>query len=715
MDQNQGIVKKMNMPPRKIIHPKIYIFIYNLIKYIIFDEDKPQKLENNIKEKRLKKIHDFIGITNEIINYSKKEKEKITAIELTGLTTDFSKKNFENIILFLKQQNQIYVGDILDIILTQICGFAITGPYETINEHIFDNLKNLKNIEDCCLDRVRKSINVEVFKDEKIKQNLYPPFGKMVICPFLYLLFYSYAEKFEIIKGSKKYNDYDTMKYIFNYYIDGLNNYFIDDLGKTINSSLSGILERKQSSSFFNIHYLSKSLLLEFDIINKLLGPHNNDDPLPTSKSPIDLLQYFFFTIFIYNKMITNNLIKYSQSDNNEINKIINIPFTYNMETGNINIYYALMVSSPIKAIKSIKNVLFRQNNIGDVGLFEIGKACLFNKNIEYLNYNNNFLRGYYFAYLTSTQRIFENYNVKQISISNNIYMKEDIDILLCEIIKHFKGLKIISISNNELKSGIKNFCIELKKLYRLNKCEIEELNFNNCMLDDGSIYELSELLKCKKCRLKSLNLNYNNLKDAYKIFKCIKKNKSLVKLYVSQCQINNNMINEINKMISLNLKLEKIDLSNNCIKSSDQLIRLVSRTKEIRNLHEKNKDHSFDKKRIIINHVHLFFLNISQNPIDYLQYKFIDKIKDIVSLSNLRILDLSKIILGEDPVLYEEKEKTKNQKHYYEYVKSYSKFFNGSDKNINGSNTKKNEIEKSLIEVGIFEYGNKRRHFIIY
>ena len=116
MNENQSICKKMNIPPRTIINRNMFLFIYNLIKFIIYDEDKPE---------RLGKINLLIKIANEKIypqieNSSNYEERQVNPKELT---TEYSKENFENIILFLKQQNKVYVGDILGSILIQICGF----------------------------------------------------------------------------------------------------------------------------------------------------------------------------------------------------------------------------------------------------------------------------------------------------------------------------------------------------------------------------------------------------------------------------------------------------------------------------------------------------------------------------------------------------------------------------------------------------------------
>ena len=696
------------IPPRKIIHPNIYLFIYNLLKTIIYDEDKPKRLEQNIKEKRSKKINLFITIINTKMKHKNDkllsdEKKKL---KFNELTTEYSVENFKNIILFLEQQNPIYIGDILDNILIQICGFSMKiDPYETINENIFDKEEKNRDVD---LVNLSKFINAEVFKDQNMKKYLYPNY------PFLYFLFYSYKTKFNIINknNKEKYNNNDIMKYIFNYYIDDVNNYFIDNISKKVNDCLSKKIKNLSPSIFFNIHYLAEWLEKKFNDCIKFQNENKNEDSSNT-KTPSeyeDILEYFYYTLFVYYKIITD-FKKYSQSNKNEKNQIVNIPYSYDLENGFLNVFYALMVTSPIKVIKNIKHVSFCQNNLNDVGLFEIGKVFLFNTEIETLNYNKNLLRAYYFSYLTFTQRIFENHSIKKISISNNIYLKEDIDILLCEIIKHFKSLKVINITNNELKSGIKNFCIELKKLYRLNKCEIEELNFNKCALDDESIFELAELLKCRQCKLKSINLDKSNLKDSPKIFTCIKKNKSLVKLYVSKCQINNSMIKIINKNISLHKKLESIDLAKNCIKSSDQLTRLISRTKLI-----KDEKHT----KIINSYEHLLFLDISQNPIDYLQNKFNENIIDLIQLSNLKILDCSKIIFGANPNLYVTNPKDKHQSSYNEKVKSnFIPFVENNntislnlDNNINFINNNIKENTELLGKGEFFEYNVKWQKF---
>ena len=125
----------------------------------------------------------------------------------------------------------------------------------------------------------------------------------------------------------------------------------------------------------------------------------------------------------------------------------------------------------------------------------------------------------------------------------------------------------------------------------------MQQLNLNKCSLDESSIYELSELLKSKYCKLKILNLNRNNLRDIPKLWKCIKKNNSLIKLYVNKSFINNNSINLINRAISCHLSLESLEIDKSNVKNSVLLIRVIKRTKVVLTMEEEK-----DKEKIIHN-----------------------------------------------------------------------------------------------------------------
>ena len=652
----------INIIPRVIINRNIYLFTYNLLK-IIFISHETNKFSEDFDEKE-KKIDLFSFIANNKILNRKSTSEK-SPNNNYELTTDYTNENMDNIFYFISNQNIIYVGEILDNIISEICSFAMTIKKEyTINEYIFENLKNVDQLED--LDKIRNWIDLSIFKNDDMKMNLNPPFESYIVDPFCYLLFNIFENKFDSINKNKEYNDYDIIKYFNNNYYDGVNNYYIDIISKTINDQFSQEIIMKDISnlsSLMNIHHLYMMIKSEFDKIKKICSLKNmpNEIIIDSRKSQINIFQYFFYTLFIYSKIKNSILMEYTIHLNDD--KIVNIPFEYNFDYGYMCPFYSTMITAPLKYDKRIKKISFKQNNIADLGIFGIGKAIALNLNFEVINLDKNLTRSYYLEYLIFPLRIFKNYNLKEISLNSNIYLKEDIDDFLCEIINHFKSLKKLNISNNQIKSGITKFCIQLKELYRLGECELEELNLNRCKLDESSLYELSEMIKCKYCKLKYLILNKNNLNK--KFFKCLKKNTNLNKLILYKCNINNNMVKEINKMISLHKSLKSINIGKNNINSSNELLRIIARTKLIDSYKNVMNTHICDSIKD---------LDLNQNKVDYLQKNFIINFKEIAFQSNLLILDFSKIFLEGDTNYFKVKGKESNKfnKDYVNFLNKY-------------------------------------------
>ena len=630
---------RVNIPKRSIISRNIFLFINFLLQKILFPPKENIDNEN--------KLNLFIEVANEKIISRQITKEK-KSIEQRQLTTDYTKENMENIIDFILDQNIIYGPEILENIIIQLCSRAMTiNSTETINEYIFDNLKILKDNQLNNFSKLKKWINLAIFKNENMKENFNPPFNNYIIDPFCYLLFSVFHKKFEIINKNKNYNDQYIMKYFHNFSYDGVNNYYLDNIGRRINEKLNEEIDTDNlpyNSSLFNINFFKQIIKYEFDRINEVYEKDKNPTNIliNTRKIMINIFKYYFYIFFINSKIQNDLLMEYNISNDNEQNNIINIPFTYNFDYGFICPFYSNMVTTPLKLDKRIKNVSFKQNNIADIGLFGLGEAVALNLNFESINIDKNLVRSYYLEYFIFALRIFNNYNVKEISFNNNIYLKEDIDDFLCEIIKHFKSLKSLNISNNDIKSGITKFCIQLKKLYRSGECELEELNLNKCNLDESSIYELSELIKCNKCKLKVLILSKNDINK--KFFKCMKKNNSLTKIMLNKCKIKNEIVKNINLVISLHKSLESIDIGKNDIKSKNEFLKIVARS--IKNV-------TIFEKENIVNDSKIINMDLSQNKIENIDKIFVLNFKELVDKNNLLLLDCSKIFFSQNPNSY--------------------------------------------------------------
>lgn len=155
-----------------------------------------------------------------------------------------------------------------------------------------------------------------------------------------------------------------------------------------------------------------------------------------------------------------------------------------------------------------------------------------------------------YYIYNIQGFKYFNNNFVEELNLSSN-YLKEDSSQTLEYIISHFKKLKTLNLSSNNLKIGISSLLITLKNLYRKRETNLENLYLNNCQLDDIAFYELDELFKNKYCNLKKLYLNQNNIPSNSNFLKKLKKNRSLTEIHFSGGNIGNSNIDDIMRVIS--------------------------------------------------------------------------------------------------------------------------------------------------------------------
>ena len=120
-DSNNDIKERILLPPGPIINTKIYQFLIILMTKIF--------LTNKDKEKTLDKLKEWINKINENII---KNKNKYISI-------NYDINNFKNIFEFIKNQNNIFAGDILEGVLILIFSYAFQADKtNTIIEYIYN-------------------------------------------------------------------------------------------------------------------------------------------------------------------------------------------------------------------------------------------------------------------------------------------------------------------------------------------------------------------------------------------------------------------------------------------------------------------------------------------------------------------------------------------------------------------------------------------------
>ena len=592
---------------KKHINKTIYTYIFLLMKYIFIGK---QNFANQFrKEDTIQKLKKFTAHINKYIIINEENFIEIEPDE------KYTYKNFNNIIKFIKSQNLMYAGNILEGILIIIFNYSIKtskednfGKYISKNfekfrdsnnkdlpswfsnsKEIFDN-KELESIYDL----LAKDLSI---KDENINNIVRPIFHKF--------LFEIISNKFNILKENKN-----------------------KELLKEMEIYLSIYKSMNHCTSYYEQDYKENSIImLYYYFIHK-------------KQCPIKIIYCFLMSIYIYYQ--NTNLINLNSSENDDTT-LENIPYTYQLKDYKVEGRFSNVITSPMTIEPRIINVDFMQNNIREIGLFELGKILSFNKNIKTLNLKSCLINNFYLEIFVRGFTLFDNYTLEELNLSKNA-LKEYADYPLSELIKHLKGLKTLNIfGNTEAKGGFRLFFITLKSLYKKGKTNLENLNINNCYLTDSSFYELGELLKSPYCGLKRLNIALNKKSRNIDFLKTLKYNRSLEELIIYKCDLSENDIDDVCRIIS-NSNIKKINLFHNKFHVFRKTLRIVFRGKLINKIGKKINKQKVDLSKAIIH------LDLSNNYSYLINHHYIMLInKFIESNSNINCLDLSHILYGKN------------------------------------------------------------------
>ena len=610
LNNKQDFRQQLLFPPKTIINDNIYIFLYSLIKYIFL-------ANKNIKSELL---NNFINIIN----------KKIIKVESKYITKEYNTKNLKNIFSFIQSQSKVFASDILEGLLIII--FSSTFNAET--SELFEKLiiMDYKGINKLFMSNNYQIINLfnsKIFFPEEL-QNLK-----------------------NLLENEDKYEEKDNINNII------------------------------KDSPFYNLlHEIkeSKLVFLEEKIKNLNNDNHSEDNKylneqlLKEQFKNKKLIRLFLISVCIYyqNKKLLNKkeISEKNIIDKYGLNYLSLIPFNYKFENSNLTKIFSETIFPPIKIEPRISEISLSKNNLEFIAFFELTKTLIFNKNIEKINLDNSKVKYNYLEYFNFGFGIFDNYTLKELSLSCT-EINKDSELFLAKLISHLKGLKIINLSMNNLNRGVASFFILLKELYAKNEINLETLLLNSCHLDNSSFYELGELLKSPYCKLKKLCLNMNSIPDCINFFKKLKQNKSLEELYLNKTNINDNDINDIMKLIR-NTHIQTLYLYNNLISNFDDLIRIIYTTKVIKYVDNKIDENN---SKIINDQTYMENLDLSENKIIHKNEKNVKLLFEIKNQTNLSCLDLSHILYGKNPDKYKISENNKI------YRKEISELCNDTEK----------------------------------
>ena len=622
------LISLLNKP--QIINKDIYLFTYILLKKIFIGVNETKSKKN---------IDDILNIWIDKINKSIIRKNEYF------INKEYSIKNLKNIIFFIKTQNIKYNGDIIENILIYIFSQIFQTEQEnTFSKYIYNNLTKIREHHDIIKWIKNEKIIPEEFKnleelfdiDGKEDENY--DLEKQKKSPF-----YNFLR--EILKQKYPYNifhnnyDLKSSKYIYN--TEFFNFYACNIIYENIQKNTKNILDKDIAT-------------------NSLMNIVSNLSSSPSQVLPLNqLILSFFIQVFIFYQNKNSPLLNYTVP----LKDYATIPFVYDLRGACIEGKFSYVILSPLKVQDFISKILLKQNNLRESGLYELGKILVFNNNIKNIECDTCLIKSQYLDFFIHAMGIFENHSVEEINLSYN-YLKEMSDESLIKILKYFKGLKTLNISNNEIKGGLGNIFLVLKKLYRAKKIKLENLVINKCNLDDTSLYELGNLIKCKYCKLKKLVLNNNSYQRDNNFFKRLKKSKNLEEIYLNKNEINNSYVDNILRIIS-NTNLKCMYLFKNKLNNFNDFLRILYRTKII----NENK-----KQNIIIPNETCSLINLDLSNNDFPiknpeQIKLLDK---IVKETSLYCLDICHILYGSNPDKWKETQLNIKYKNCVDAIKKF-------------------------------------------
>ena len=136
----------------RLINREIYLYLFNLMKFIFINprksnkkeiEEKLEKYTNNINEKIIKKEDKYINIKVNLM---------------------YTKENFMNIIDFIKTQNLLFAGDIIEGILIMVFSLGFeTDKDNCFGKFLFNNMNRFFSL--------RYNDLADWYKKEKFRKN----------------------------------------------------------------------------------------------------------------------------------------------------------------------------------------------------------------------------------------------------------------------------------------------------------------------------------------------------------------------------------------------------------------------------------------------------------------------------------------------------------------------------------------------------------------
>lgn len=245
-----------------------------------------------------------------------------------------------------------------------------------------------------------------------------------------------------------------------------------------------------------------------------------------------------------------------------------------------------LIVLSSLKMNNNVTKLILNSNKIGEEGMWALGRLYNYNLKIVDLDLSVNILTDdclkAFMLGLDGGNPSFalhhENMSmipITKLNLSNNSQLTPESGQYIARIVERCINLKCLNISKNNI--DVRGYNAILNMFSKLQSNEnkqfkLETLIAYQTKVDNHTLEKFGDVLKHNNCPIKSLTLSDNKLNStsAKTFLQSVASNKSLEELLLMNCDIGNELGDEIVNMIYNNKTLITLNLYNNRIDNSE-------------------------------------------------------------------------------------------------------------------------------------------------
>ena len=344
--------------------------------------------------------------------------------------------------------------------------------------------------------------------------------------------------------------------------------------------------------------------------------------------NPLNVLYDFIILVCIIKKTKESLLYKINKEKG----------FEYDLSSLNNDMNHIVILIEATKYIQNISKVNLSENILDEIGFFYLGESLCYTQSIKELDLSLVFSNSNSFKFLKIGMNNKVLFNIEKIDLSRNQKFDDSFCYHLSLIIPYFPNLRILNLNfNKQIHKKLTYLFIQMKRLYEIKKCLIEELYLNKIEININSLYYLIELLKSRYCLIKIIsfnNVNFNNF-IGKKLFHALTKNKILEEIYFYNCHFEDYQIKELLKTLPL-FNLSKISFFNNNFHIFENILQILFITKRIQ----------INDEKMNINNV-LYSVDLSSNICQNVMEADYNLLCSIIKNTEIKILDLSQLLIN--------------------------------------------------------------------